>query len=251
MNKKYPGSMTPASYLQTDETTLLEFAPHWRLLQVFPREPRELGHNCGAMFYIAEEQEIGSENRVRFDMAALRYGGACLEEAALALSALIPLHPGKQLAVLMMRNTKSGERHDIQVIWQSKQSTGAIKKIRETDNLDNLLEHVSAGPHSASHPYFVMSCDLKRGQVSRGEMLGFETFEPYGTAIELLLRGKDVGSIVRVMRWGERKTVYRRSHFIKFASSNRVTERGLKETVNDVRARLYETSSLVGEFGGW
>ena len=30
MSKQPPGIMTPDKYLQTDEQTLLEIAPHWR-----------------------------------------------------------------------------------------------------------------------------------------------------------------------------------------------------------------------------
>lgn len=92
MTPRPPGVMTPDKYLQTDEQMLLEIAPHWRLLQVFPREPRKIGHNCGVMFYIGVELEGRTSGDP--DMASLLYGGPCLEETALALSALIPLMPG-------------------------------------------------------------------------------------------------------------------------------------------------------------
>ena len=132
--------MTPDKYLQTDEAALLEIAPHWRLLQVFPREPRELGHKCGAMFYIGVELEGRTSGKP--DMASLLYGGPCLEETALALSALIPLMPGAKLVVLMMRNTKSGERHDAGVIWQATRSHDFIRDIRVTGDIAALMEHV-------------------------------------------------------------------------------------------------------------
>ena len=60
MSKQPPGIMTPDKYLQTDEETLLEIAPHWKLFQVFPREPRRVGYNCGAMFYIGTEGSTGT-----------------------------------------------------------------------------------------------------------------------------------------------------------------------------------------------
>lgn len=48
MSSSQSGVMTSDQYLQTDEQTLLEIAPHWRLMQVFPREPRRIGYDCGA-----------------------------------------------------------------------------------------------------------------------------------------------------------------------------------------------------------
>lgn len=243
--------MTPDKYLQTDEATLLEIAPHWRLLQVFPREPRELGHKCGAMFYIGVELEGRTGGKP--DMASLLYGGPCLEETALALSALIPLMPGAKLVVLMMRNTKSGERHDTGVIWQATRSHDFIRDVRVTDNLASLVEHVELREGDKTgqmSPYFVLNYGISNKRGLAQVEYGFHTYNPYGTAIELLLRGEDVGAIVRVMKWGEKKMVYRRNHFIKFASAS-FPNKPMRETIHDVRTRLYGVTSLVGEYGAW
>ena len=251
MSKQPPGIMTPDKYLQTDEQTLLEIAPHWRLLQVFPREPRRIGYNCGAMFYIGTAIE-GSHSTP--DMASLLYGGPCLEETALALSALIPLMPGADLLVVMVRNTKSQEGHDTQVIWSASKSHDTIRAIRNTDDLDSLMEPVGlrAGDKTsvAESPYFVIPYAISNKRGMAKAEIGFRTYHPYGTAIELLLRGKDVGAIVRFMKWGEKKSVYRRNRFIKFASVN-FPSKPMRETVHDVRVRQYDDRSRVGGYGEW
>lgn len=250
MSKQAPGIMTPDKYLQTDEETLKEIAPHWKLFQVFPREPRRVGYNCGAMFYIGTE---GSTGTGKPDMASLLYGGPCLEETALALSALIPLMPGANLLVLMIRNTKSQEGHDTEVIWQASRSHDTIRAIRQTDELDELLEYVGlrVGDQAASvSPYFVLPYSISNKRGMAQAEYGFHTHNPYGTAIELLLRGKEVGAIVRFMKWREKKCVYRRNRFIKFASVN-FPNQPLRETVHDVRVRQYSGNSLVGGYGEW
>lgn len=250
MSKSLPGIMTPDKYLQTDEKTLLEIAPHWRLQQVFPREPRRIGYDCGAMFYIGTESPTGTGSP---DMASLLYGGPCLEETALALSALIPLMPGAKLVVIMMRNTKSQEGHDKEVIWQASRSHDSIRAIRQTDELDELLEYVGLrqGDKAANtSPYFVLPYAISNKRGMAQAEYGFHTHNPYGTAIELLLRGKDVGAIVRFMKWGEKKSVYRRNQFIKFASVN-FPSKPMRETVHDVRVRQYDDRSRVGGYGEW
>lgn len=250
MSKLPPGIMTPDKYLQTDEQTLLEIAPHWRLLQVFPREARRVGYNCGAMFYIgtAIEGRPGTP-----DMAALLYGGPCLEETALALSALIPLMPGADLLVVMMRNTKSQEGHDTQVIWSASKSHDSIRDIRNSDNLDSLLEPVALrdmDKKNGNSPYYVLPYGISNNGGMKQAELGFHSYHPYGTAIELLLRGQEVGAIVRVMKWGQKNSVYRRNRFIKFASVN-FPKKPFRETVHDVRTRQYAEKSLVGGYGEW
>ena len=250
MSKQPPGIMTPDKYLQTDEQTLLEIAPHWRLMQVFPREPRRIGYDCGAMFYIGTEGPTGTGSP---DMASLLYGSSCLEETALALSALIPLMPGAKLVVIMMRNTKSQEGHDKEVIWQASRSHDTIRAIRNADELDDLLENVGlrAGDKAANtSPYFVLPYGISNKRGMKQAEYGFHTHNPYGTAIELLLRGKDVGAIVRFMKWGEKKSVYRRNRFIKFASVN-FPSKPMRETVHDVRVRQYDDRSRVGGYGEW
>lgn len=246
-----PSIMTPGSYLQTDEATLLEIAPHWRLLQVFPREPREVGYNCGAMFYIGVEEDGRTTGKP--DMAALLYGGPCLEETALALSALIPLMPGAKLVVMMMRNTKSNGKHDYEIVWQAARSHDSIRDIRNTNDLETLLEPVGLrdGDKAAKlSPYYVIPYGISNKRGMKQVETGYHSHHPYGTAIELLLRGQDVGAIVRVMKWGEKKMVYRRNHFIKFASVN-FPDKPLRETVHDVRTRQYSERSLVGGYGEW
>lgn len=246
------GIMTPDKYLQTDEQTLIEIAPHWKKFQVFPREAKRVGYNCGAMFYIGTEIEGRTSGEP--DMASLLYGGPCLEETALALSALIPLMPGAKLVVVMIRNTKSQEGHDKQVIWQASKSHDTIRAIRTCDNLDMLMESVGlrAGDKAsiAESPYFVLPYQIPHNGGMKLAEVGFRTYHPYGTAIELLLRGKEVGAIVRVMKWGEKKSVYRRNRFIKFASIN-FPAKPMRETVHDIRTRQYEEHSLVGGYGEW
>lgn len=253
MSSSQSGVMTPDQYLQTDEQTLIEIAPHWRLLQVFPREPRRIGYNCGAMFYIGTERD-DKPGTGEPDMASLLYGGPCLEETALALSALIPLMPGAKLVVMMVRNTKSQEGHDKEVIWRACKSHDPILIMRNIDNLDSLMEPVMLRPKDRvlgnSQPYFVIPHAISNKRGMKQVDVGFYTHNPYGTAIELLLRGYDVGAIVRVMKWGEKKFVYRRNQFIKFASTN-FPAKPMRETVHDVRARQYSESSLVGGYGEW
>lgn len=244
-----PGIMTPDKYLQTDAETLQGIAPHWRLLQVFPREARELGYKCGAMFYIGVEREDSPSP----DMASLLYGGPSLEETALALSALIPLMPGAKLLVLMMRNTKSGGKHDTQVIWSASKSHDSIREIRNSDDLDSLMEPVGlreADKKNGNSPYFVLPYVISNNGGMKQAEYGFHSYHPYGTAIELLLRGKDVGTIVRVMKWGQKNSVYRRNRFIKLASVN-FPNKPFRETVHDIRTRQYDERSRVGEYGAW
>ena len=64
MKPKPIGSMTPNKYLQTDEQALLEIAPHWKLMQVFPREPQRIGYDCGVMFYIGTESSTEPVRRI-------------------------------------------------------------------------------------------------------------------------------------------------------------------------------------------
>lgn len=252
MSALLPSVMTPDKYLQTDESVILEIAPNWRLMQVFPREPRRIGYNCGAMFYIGTELE--GRNSGVADMASLLYGSPCLEETALALSALIPLMPGAKLVVVMIRNTKSQEGHDNQVIWQASKSHDSIRNVRNSDDLDSLMEPVGLrdGDKSsvAESPYFVLPYAISNKRGMAQAEIGFRTYHPYGMAIELLLRGKDVGAIVRVMKWGEKKSVYRRNRFIKLASTN-FPNKPLRETVHDVRVRQYADNSLSGGYGEW
>ncbi|HCM9289075.1 TPA: hypothetical protein N5L59_004460, partial [Enterobacter hormaechei subsp. steigerwaltii] len=127
------------------------------------------------------------------------------------------------------------------------------KAIRSADELDDLLEYVGlrVGDQVANvSPYFVLPYSISNKRGMAQAEYGFHTHNPYGTAIELLLRGKDVGAIVRFMKWGEKKSVYRRNRFIKFASVN-FPNKPLRETVHDVRVRQYSGNSLVGGYGEW
>lgn len=251
--------MTPSRYILTGQDVLEEIAPQWELLQVFLREPQEKGFNCGAMFYIGPEIDDGSS---RVDKASLFYGSPCLEETALALSALIPLHPDKHLNVLMVRNTKSIEAHDNETIWQGRRSsrsnseTGIYEIRQRGENLPDLMEPVKRRPEDLKtmNPYFILPGPISRNNGVRGVERGYRSDgNPYGVAIELLLRGENVGTIVRAMSWGEIRPVYRRNHFIKFASQKLPMSDviGYKQTVQMARATMYSKVSLVGEYGAW
>lgn len=154
---------------------------------------------------------------------------------------------------MMMRNTKSQEGHDKQVIWQATRSHDSIRNIRNTDDLDSLMEPVAlreGDKSSNSHPYFVLPYGISNKAGMKQAELGFHTHNPLGTAIELLLRGREVGAIIRIMKWGQKNSFYRRNHFIKFASVN-MPNKPIRETVHDVRTRQYSAKSRVGEYGAW